>query len=232
MRYYILIGLVLAGTALTPASTPAAFSFFTTSGSGGDGALEASAGVTTSGANGGTIVIVLSNTLAANLFRSSGQAVCGFDFTLSDLSGTTFGTRSSGARIDISATGAITVVSGASEHWGTSTSGGNGLHVTALSGGKPGEMIAPFGTSYTDVNKGVRNFDPYYQGTAVITITGVTGVTSHTTVLHLPTFLFGTDGFALPAVHAVPEPTSFVLWAVCGVGAAGFTALSRRRRKA
>jgi hypothetical protein len=40
----------------------------------------------------------------------------------------------------------------------------------------------------------------------------------------------GGDGDDGPKVPHAPEPGSFVLWAICGIGAAGLTAVSRRRR--
>ena len=54
-------------------------------GTGSDGALGASAAFTTST---GSLTVTLSNTLAANVIRSAGQAVSDLSFTLSNAPGT------------------------------------------------------------------------------------------------------------------------------------------------
>ena len=85
--------LVAVGCALALQPAGAATATLSGTGTGNDGALGASAAFTTST---GLLTVTLSNTLAANVIRSAGQAVSDLSFTLSNAPGTLGATTATG----------------------------------------------------------------------------------------------------------------------------------------
>jgi hypothetical protein len=178
-----------------------------------------------------TITVVLTNLLSAANFRSSSQALSDLYFTLSNNVSVTSATVSaSGTAVNIDDKGNTTSAPGTTNRWSISGSSGNYL-LTTLSGKQPSYLIAPSGSSYPDVNKGVKNFNPYFQGSATFTISNVGGLTSDTTVTDA-SLSFGTDGTEIPSTP-VPAPPSVII-AMTGVGLVGGMglALSHCRRRA
>jgi len=220
----------VAALALALAPGPANADFFTASGTGSDGALSATATVTTGN---GTVTVTLENTLAANVIRSAGQALSDFSFTLSNAPGTLGTTSATGQLGDVSSTGVVTYVAGDPTRWlGAGGQGGfsivgNTVTLETIGGGQPTQMIAPFianGGTFTNVNQGFQNFNPYVIGPATFTL-ALSGVTAGTTVTGA-VFSFGTgpDTF-IP----VPEPTS---WAMMAIGLVSVGVVRRLRRRA
>ena len=211
---------------------------FTASGSGSDGALAADAQFTTGA---GVIDITLTNDLAASVIRSAGQALSDISFTLSNAPGTLGTTTATGQQGDVSGTGLVTFTTGSPVRFlgmgppppggrGTFSITGDTILMEAIGGGKPSQMIAPAianGGTYTNVNNGFQQFNPYTIGPAMFVL-DLSGVTASTTVT-AATFSFGTgpDTF----IAGVPGPT-------VGAGLPGLVAaclavvaLARRRRQ-
>jgi len=224
----------------------AAMITFGATGSGSDGSLAASAVFTTSN---GQVEIVVSNDLAANLIRSPGQAVSDISFTLSDGPGTLGATTASGQLANVVSNGTTTNVSGDPVRWlgqgppppggqGTFSITGNTILLESLAGGQPSQMILPRGGTYTNINAGVLNFNPYVIGPATFLLS-LSGVTAATTITGA-TFSFGTgpdtylsgsctsgcNGGSGSGQTVVPEPTTLLL---LGSGLAWSAGRSRRR---
>jgi hypothetical protein len=236
-----LTALAMAGLALitTAMGAPEARAeFFVASGSGGDGAVSATANFVESA---GKLTITLTNTLAASEFRSAGQALSDIQFTLSNAPGTLGTMSASGQLGDIggkdTTLGLVTYTTtgGTVARWlGAGGQGGfniSGSTITleTIGGGKPNVMIAPFiadGGIYTNANNGLQQFNPYVIGPATFTL-NLSGVTAATTVTSA-TFSFGTGPDTFVPGTQVPELSTLAL---AGLGALGFIGYGLRRRR-
>ena len=220
----------LAGGLATPNTARATVVSFSASGSGSDGPLAADAQFTTGA---GFIDITLTNDLAANVIRSAGQALSDISFTLSNAPGTLGAATATGQQGNVSGTGLVTYTTGSPVRFlgmgppppggqGTFSITGDTILMEAIGGGKPSEMIAPAianGGTYTNVNNGFQQFDPYTIGPAMFVL-GLSGVTASTTVT-AATFSFGTgpDTF-LPGTPGTPVPETST-WGMMLLGFAG-----------
>jgi len=247
--------LLLVPLALALTTISARADFFTASGTTADGApLSASANFTFGN---GTLTVTLTNTLANNVFRSSGQALSDILFTLSNAPGTLGTTSAAGQFGNIDANGNVNYTSTdvqkkgqnnvtftsptrwlGDQGFGSFSIIGNTITLETIGGGQPSQMIAPFianGGTYTNANQGLQNFNAYVIGPATFTL-DLSSVTPLTTVTSA-TFSFGTgpDTFLPgvpgtgPSVGVLPAPSSVVLLGLGGLGLALVLARSRQR---
>ena len=235
MRKPTLFGL-LAMSIYAFAAQPAAaatVSFFGT-GSGNDGPLSARADFTTSA---GLLAVTVTNTLAANVIRSAGQAVSDIIFTLSNAPGTLGATTANGTFATFNGTTTPTLAAGSPVRWlgqGPPPPGGTGffsivgntITMEAIGGGQPSQMILPAGTTYPNANASITGgqFNPFVNGSAAFTL-ALSGVSAATTITGA-TFSFGTgpDTFI---TGVIPIPGTLPLFAT---GLLGLWALRRKRK--
>src|SRR4051812_29979940 len=108
-KSFLPLCVALAGiVSLIPAAHATTITY-TTSGTGTDGALSASAAFVTSA---GQLQVTLTNTLSASVIQSAGQALSDISFTLSNAPGTLGSTTASGQEGNISSTGVVTYTTG------------------------------------------------------------------------------------------------------------------------
>jgi hypothetical protein len=189
----------------------------TISGSPGSNTADGEADFTTSA---GQIQIRLANLLGASVIRSSGQAINGVSFTLSNAPGTDGSNSTSGQLGNLNGN-TVTYISGNPDRFigigGGSLSVNQNTVSTVLGGGQPSDLVVPYivnGGTYSNGNGQIGNFNPLTIGPAKITL-NLTGVTALTTVSNV-TIYFGTGSDSLaaspissPKDVLTPEPSTF-----------------------
>jgi hypothetical protein len=205
----LLAGIGICALAVQPAA--AASISLSTSRSGFDGPVAASAAFTTSA---GLLSVTITNGLSPSTIISAGQTVSDLIFTLSNAPGDLGATTASGQLANISGTGSVTNVSGDPVRWlgqGPPPPGGQGffsivgntITMEATGGGQPSQLILPSGTSFPSANASITGgqFNPFVVGPATFAL-ALSGVTAGTTITSA-TFSFGTgpDTFI-----TVPDP--------------------------
>jgi hypothetical protein len=186
----------------------------------------------------GTLDITLTDTLANP--TSVGQLISDLGFVLSN--GASVGTlaSSSGTQLTVNSNGTVSLGSTGSTGWGMSANfllgSQYGLQLSALGfSGPAGLIIGPPGPggTYSNANSSIAGngpHNPFLNQSATFHITGLSGVTSATTVTNVA-FSFGTTpGDDVPGgggggSGTVPEPVSMVL---TGSGLVGLYFIRRR----
>ena len=203
-----LVLVALSSTIATAATT----TFSTATGAmNGTENVDASAMFTTGN---GTIDIVLSNLLTAAEVHSVGGDISDLMFTISNpFSGSVGDTNRSysGTLVDVDGSGDVTPGSGSFDGWDFSNSGSNFTLEELGSVEAPSQTIVggAGATSYPNAVGSIDNgsHDPFLQGSATFHLTGLTGITSSTTITGV-TFSFGTTpgGDVSGHLNTVPEP--------------------------
>jgi hypothetical protein len=209
---------VFCAAALLLGAVPANAALFTASGSNNDGSLNGTANITVSN---GSLTVVLTDTSTGEI--SSGRTISDVAFTISGL-GTVGTFTQAGSLVNVNDNGTVTPVLGSPSHWTDSISG-DSVHLTALSGGQPKNLIVGLNPNQ---NNGFDNFNPYINHTGIFTL-ACSGCSLTDTISNV-SISFGTEGFSVPAnptVGAVPEPST---WAMMILGFAGVGFLAYRRR--
>jgi hypothetical protein len=207
--------IALTAAALLLGAAPASAALFTATGSDADGTLSGTANITVGT---GSINVVLTDTGTAQ--RSSGQTISDVAFTISGLG--TIGTfTQAGSLINVNDNGTETPVVGTPTHWVASATG-DSVHLTTLSGGQPFDLIVGLNPNQ---NNGFDNFNPYINHTGTFTL-ACSGCSTTDTISGV-SISFGTEGFSVPAIAAVPEPST---WAMMILGFAGIGFLAYRRK--
>ena len=237
----LLAGISICALAVQPAA--AASISFSTSSSGFDGPLAASAAFTTSA---GLLSVTITNGLSPTQIVSAGQTVSDLSFILSNAPGTLGTTSASGQLANIGGSGQAFIhnVPGDPVRWlgqgppppggtGSFSIEGNTITMKAIGGGQPSQMIVSSVTTFANPSITGGQFNPLVIGPATFTL-ALSGVTAATTITQV-TFSFGTgpDTFITAPDTFITVPGPIVgaglpgLVAACG----GLLALARRRRK-
>jgi hypothetical protein len=203
--------LLLAGLSSTIANATIT-TFSTPAGSqNGTENVNASAQFTTSN---GEIVIVLSNLLTAAQVHAVGGNISDLSFTISNsFTGTVNDTDRSytGTLVNVDGNGNVTAGSGTLNGWDF-TNAASTFTLEELGSAQTNNQTIIGGagaSSYSNANSSITNGhgNPFLQGSATFTLTGLTGVTAATTIT-AATFSFGTTTGAdvTGQLNSAPEP--------------------------
>jgi hypothetical protein len=217
-QVYLIVPFMALCCALVPGAARGDI-LFTASGNSADGPISATANFHLTA---GTLTLTLTNT--ETLMSSPGQALSQITFQVSPpMTATpTLGSTVLGQLIDINPDGSITPVqtNPSTTTWQL-TSTLNPTTLNMFSGMQPDDMIA--GSPPYAPNGGIKNFQPYFEGSATFTI--MDPALGPNTTINGVVFSFGTS----PNEHhlngrqgpsTVPEPSSIAL------GLAGLLGLS------
>ena len=194
----LLAGISICALAVQPAA--AASISFSTSSSGFDGPLAASAAFTTSA---GLLSVTITNGLSPTQIVSAGQTVSDLSFILSNAPGTLGTTSASGQLANIGDPGQAFIhnVPGDPVRWlgrgppppggtGSFSIEGNTITMEAIGGGQPSQLILSGVTTSSNASIQGGQFNPFVIGPATFTL-ALSGVTAATTITQV-TFSFGT----------------------------------------